>query len=58
MVIDDNTIDIFVYAYLFGDSFENRISKEVIADDLIAFSRGSSESHRRALLVVIHIINR
>ncbi len=52
MVIDDNNTDVFVCAHLFGNSFKNRISKEVIADDSIAFSRGSSESPRRALLVV------
>jgi len=51
MFTDDNTTDIFVCAYLLGDGFENRISKEVIADDSMEFSRGSSESHRRALLV-------
>jgi hypothetical protein len=55
MVIDDNNTDVFVCAHLFGNSFKNRISKEVIADDSIAFSRGSSESHRRVLLVYFFI---
>ncbi len=37
---------------MFSDSFQNPIQKEVIDDAQIEFSRGSSESKRRALLVI------
>ncbi len=38
--------------------FSDRIKKKVIADDLVAFIRRSSESHRRALLVKLLYIQR
>ena len=51
MVITDNIVDIFSPVHVLHNNCDNRTQKMITDDNKIEFSRGLSESYRRALLV-------